>query len=100
MKGVNASSEWATIFGSCPPTDVSMRRAKMITPIRLREIYAEELRKFGENNRADKVLDGSDTYGVSLAAVKALHRVADEAPQVVVFDALKNRLDEIRNQHP
>ena len=72
----------------------------MITPIRLREIYAEELRKFGENNRADKVLDGSDTYGVSLAAVKALHRVADEAPQVAVLDAFKNRLDEIRDQRP
>jgi hypothetical protein len=46
------------------------------------------------------VLDGSDTDAVSLAAIKALHRVADEAPQIAVFDALKNRLDEIRNQHP
>jgi hypothetical protein len=100
MKGVNASSEWATTFGFCPPTDVSMRIAKMITPTRLREIYAEELRKLGENNRADRVLDGSDTSAVSLAAVKALHRVADEAPQVVVFEALKNRLDEIRNRPP
>jgi hypothetical protein len=72
----------------------------MITPTRLREIYAEELRKLDENNRADRVLDGSDTNAVSLAAIKALHRVADEAPQVVVFEALKNRLDEIRNRPP
>jgi hypothetical protein len=73
-----------------------MRIAKMITPTRLREIYAEELRKLSENNRADRVLDGSDTNAVSLAAIKALHRVADEAPQVAVFDALKNRLAEVR----
>lgn len=72
----------------------------MITPIRIREIYAEELRKLGESNRAERVLDGSDTNAVSLAAVKALHRVADEAPQVVVFEALKNRLDEIREEWP
>lgn len=72
----------------------------MITPTRLREIYAEELRKIGESNRADRVIDGSDTNPVSLAAIKALHRVADEAPQVAVFDALKNRLNEIRDQHP
>lgn len=71
----------------------------MITPTRLREIYAEELRKLGEDNRADRVLDGSDTNAVSLAAIKALHRVADEAPQVVVFEALKNRLKEISDQH-
>jgi hypothetical protein len=72
----------------------------MITPTRLREIYAEELRKLGENSRADRVIDGCDTNPVSLAAIKALHRVADESPQVAVFDALKNRLDEIRNRPP
>jgi len=58
-----------------------------------------ELRKLGEDNRADRVLDGSDTSPVSLAAIKALHRVADEAPQVIVFDALKNRLNEISGRN-
>jgi hypothetical protein len=71
----------------------------MITPTRLREIYAEELRKLGENSRADRVLDGSDTNAVSLAAIKALHRVADEAPQQVIWDAIKHRLDEVGKQH-
>lgn len=52
----------------------------MMTPTQIREIYAEELRKFGEDTRADRVLDGSDTYGVSLAAIKALHRVTDNPP--------------------
>jgi hypothetical protein len=78
MKVVNASSEWATTFGSCPLAGVSMRRHTLC--------------------RAERVLDGSDTNAVSLAAIKALHRVADEAPQVAVFDALKTRLDEIREE--
>jgi hypothetical protein len=76
-----------------------MTESKRITPIRIREIYAEELRKLGESNRAERVLDGSDTNAVSLAAIKALHRVADEAPQVAVFDALKARLDEVGREH-
>lgn len=70
----------------------------MITPTRIREIYAEELRKFGENNRADRVLDGGDTNAVSLAAIKALHRVADESPKQALFGALMNRLDEVGKQ--
>jgi hypothetical protein len=72
----------------------------MITPTRIREIYAEELRKFGHTIRAARVLDGCDTDGISLAAIKAMHRVAEEAPKVAVFDALKNRIDEIREQPP
>ena len=71
----------------------------MITPTRIREIYAEELRKLGEDNRADRVLDGSDVVAVSLAAIKALHRVADEAPQQIVWDVIRQRLDEVGKQH-
>ena len=69
---------------------------KMLTPTQIREIYAEELRKLGENNRADRVLDGSDTNGVSIAAFRAMLRIADLSPKQALFGALMNRLDEVR----
>jgi hypothetical protein len=70
-----------------------------LTPTQLREIYAEELRKIGESNRAERVLDGSDTNGVSIAAFRALLRVADLSPKQALFGALMNRLDEVGKQN-
>jgi hypothetical protein len=71
----------------------------MITPTRIREIFAEELRKAGEDQRAERVLNGSEVGSVYWAALKAMQRIAEEAPQVLMFEALKNRLDEVGKQH-
>lgn len=72
---------------------------KMLTPTQIREIYADELRKLGENNRADRVLDGSDTVAASVAAIKAMLRIADLSPKQALFGALMTRLDEVGKQH-
>ena len=67
----------------------------MITPTRLREIYAEELRKLGEERLAERVLSGADVEPTISAAFKAMLRVADESPKQALFGALMNRLDEV-----
>ena len=50
----------------------------MITPTRIREIFAEELRKAGEDRRAERVLDGSEVGSVYSAALKAMQRIASD----------------------
>jgi hypothetical protein len=82
------------------PADRCLFEEDKMTPTQLREIYAEELRKLGENNRADRVLDGSDTNGVSIAAFRAMLRIADLSPKQALFGALMNRLDEVGKQVP
>ena len=72
----------------------------MMTPIRIREIYAEELRKLGEERLAERVLSGADVEPTISAAFKAMLRVADESPKQALFGALMNRLDEVGKQRP
>jgi hypothetical protein len=79
------------------------RNETKMTPERIREIFAEELRKNGESVLAQYVLEGREVVNmISWSAVKAMQRIADESPKKAVFDALMNRLDnrldEVREQ--